>query len=166
MSGEAARYTSFPMNNATPRLIYAALCALGFCGILFGAWWEVARFRRLNDKRDSMPGQLRLRLISAVLWLFIFGAQVYAVLFLWPDATPRTPLYKAQARELAIVMGGAFALLFPALVLLFIDFMHTARERRAHTLKFHQEMSEILRQQTERAKSDQSSTRSNDEPGA
>ena len=149
------------MNNATPRLIYAALCAVGFCGILFGAWWEAARFRRLNDKRDSMPGQLRLRLVSAALWLVIFGAQVYAVLFLWPDAAPRTPLYKAQARELAIVMGSAFLLLFPALVLLFIDFMHTARERRTHTLKFHQDMAQILREQTELAKIEQSSTRSN-----
>ncbi len=140
------------MNDATPRLIYAALCALGFCAILGGAWWEAARFRRLNDKRDSMPGQLKLRLASAVLWLLIFGAQVYAVLFLWPDATPRTPLYKAQARELAIVMGSAFALLFPALVLMIVDFLHTSRERRAQTLKFQSEMAQVLREQMQKSK--------------
>ena len=156
--GSSARYTSVSMNNATPRLVYAALCALGFCAILGGAWWETARFRRLNDKRDSMPGQLKIRLVSAALWLFIFGLNVYAVLFLWPDAVPRTPLYKAQARELAIVMGSAFALLFPALVLMIIDFIHTSRERRAQALKFQSEMAQVLHEQGERAKSEQSST--------
>jgi polyferredoxin len=81
------------MSTASTRLVFSLVCALAAGAVLFGAWWELARFRRAATRGESSlpPRQLRLRLFSAVLWALIFAAFGYAVSNLWPNAAPRSP---------------------------------------------------------------------------
>lgn len=149
------------MNWSSPRGIFALLCLVGFCVILFGAWWEVARVRRLapEDKVFALSHQLKMRLMSAAIWLVIIAANFYAVVWLWPTAAPGTPLLKSQARLFAGVLLGAFALLIPAFILLFSDLMSTSRARREGIALRQQNMAKLLEEAAQAAKHRKSSTR-------
>ncbi len=146
------------MNNFNSRAVFAALCAIGFFAILCGAWWEISRVNSGRHGDDvPMSRQLKLRLFSAFVWMLIFAANFYAVVWLWPHAAPHTPLLKTQARRFLSVIGGAFCLLLPALGLLLIDLRQTARERQIQSEKRQREFAAIL---NETPKSETSSTRS------
>ncbi|HVF85828.1 MAG TPA: hypothetical protein VM821_07580 [Abditibacteriaceae bacterium] len=151
------------MNWSSPRGIFALLCLVVFVLILFGAWWEVARVRRLapEDAAFARSRQLKLRLMSAAIWLIIIAANFYAVVWLWPTAPPHTPLLKSQARLFAGVLLGSFALLIPAFLLLFFDLMNTSRARREGIALRQQNMAKLLEEaaRSQAAKRSQSSTR-------
>lgn len=149
------------MNWSSPRGIFALLCLVVFVVILFGAWWEVARVRRLAPEDQALSRQLKLRLMSAAIWLIIIAANFYAVVWLWPTAPPNTPLLKSQARLFAGVLLGGFALLIPAFILLFFDLMNTSRARREGIVLRQQNMAKLLEEaaRSQAAKQARSSTR-------
>jgi hypothetical protein len=151
------------MNWSSSRGVFAILCLVGFIVILFGAWWEVARVRRLapEDEAFAMSRQLKLRLMSAAIWLIIIAANFYAVVWLWPTAAPHTPLLKSQARLFAGVLLGGFLLLIPAFILLFSDLMNTSRARREGVELRQQNMAKLLDEaaRAKAAKQSQSSIR-------
>lgn len=154
------------MNWSSSRGVFAILCLVGFIVILFGAWWEVARVRRLapEDEAFAMSRQLKLRLMSAAIWLIIIAANFYAVVWLWPTAAPHTPLLKSQAKHFATVVLGGFALLIPAFILLFSDLMNTSRARREGIELRQQNMAKLLDEaaRAKAAKQSQSSTRTSE----
>ncbi len=142
------------MNVSSSRAVFASLCAIGFFAILCGAWWETARVSRGDNV--PMSRQLRLRLVSAAFWLLIFGTNFYAVVWLWPVGTQRTPQLKEQARHFLFTVGGAFCLLIPALILLLLDLKQTARERQIQSERRQQKFAEVLQSAAQKR---QSSTR-------
>ncbi len=160
---EAARYTLALMNWSSPRGIFAILCLIGFVVIAFGTWWETARVRGLTpaDKALAPSHQLKLRLMSAAIWLLIFAANFYAVVWLWPTGAPHSPQLKSSAKLFAAVLMGGFSLLIPAFLLLFIDLMNTSRTRREAVVLRQQNMAQLLDEAARSQDATPSSTRLN-----
>jgi hypothetical protein len=128
------------------RWAFALLCALGIVAILCGIALEISRFRRGSGLIS--PRQFRIRMVSAVLWLIIVGANLYAVTALWPEGTASglsQEEAKAQARLFLLVVGGAFSLVIVALGLFAWDLVSISKERHIHEAKFLNEIAEAAR---------------------
>lgn len=145
------------MSSSPSRFIFAAFCAVGFIVIAFGAWWEIARLGRGAPDKNAVA-LLKLRLFSAALWLFIFGLNFYAVMWLWPHAAPHTPELKSEARRFLLVVASGFFLLIPAFALLTLDLLRTSRERRLQAAQRQHQMA-LLLSEAANAQQGKSSTR-------
>lgn len=166
------------MSDARARFGFALLCALLMVAIGMGAVWEIVRFRRSarntalagsSGGTDSTSGpgsiaagslvstrQLRLRLISAVLWMAVLGTLAYAVTALWP-LEGRTLQGRAQASRFAWVVITALGLMLAAFALLVYDVIQVARERRLQTARLHQSLADLARAEAERLREAQES---------
>lgn len=131
-----------------PRLVFAALCALGILVIGYGAALEISRQKR--GVTLVSPRQYRIRLVSAAVWIVILLLSCYAVTDLWWVAryTPSgrlTPESRAEAIRFLKVLFGSFSLLVVGLVLFVFDMRQTAKERRALESKRQQEFAALAR---------------------
>lgn len=116
------------MSSLAIRVTIAVICLLMSLGIITGAWLEIARARR--GESLLAVWQLRLRLISAFIWILVLFAVSCLVVKMWP--TPLTT--KAEAVEAAKVLAGIVSLIAIAMVLLAVDmvFLTRARLRAEH----------------------------------
>jgi len=142
------------MTPDLPRLAFALLCVLGTLAIATGAFLEIARARR----GDSLlaPWHLRLRLMSALVWVIVLLSLAGAVTLLWP--TPNASIN--QKLQFLSVINGVALLLLLALALLGGDFWILWRTRRrverAQAVRFARELHSLAETETERARAAQS----------
>ncbi|MBV9867134.1 MAG: hypothetical protein JO316_17400 [Abitibacteriaceae bacterium] len=129
---------------------FALLCLLGIIAITTGACLELVRKRRGESVISA--NQLRLRMMSAVIWLIILGSLCYAVLFLWPEAGNMQ-----QARQFLSVVSGSFLLFGIALLLLLYDVWQVNRARRQHEVRFNQQLAAMARMEVEQMQKTRSS---------
>ena len=132
------------MNSNSIRVIFAALCAIGFLAICLGLIFEYGRLRRGDSGLSAR--QLRWRLVSGSLWLLVLGSFFYATIFLWPSG----PQDLANARRFAGVIVGATALLILALVLTAFDIYLTYAASKLQRARFEHNASEMARLEIER----------------
>jgi len=111
------------------RLIFAALCGVGFCAIGGAAVWEWNRFA--NGQSALSPRHFRWRLLSAAVWLVVLGTFAYATLALWPQNAAQTAL----ARRFLLVSSGALVLMVFAFVLMAVDIFWTVQVGRRNQLR-------------------------------
>ncbi len=163
------------MADARTRFGFALLCALLMVAIGMGAVWEIVRFRRSAPEEQRSAAatpavqaaraasqqaawvstrQLRLRLLSAVLWMAVLGTLAYAVTALWP-LEGRTLQGRAQASRFAWVVIAALGLMLVAFALLVYDVIQVARERRLQTARLHQSLADLARAEAERLRESQ-----------
>lgn len=152
------------MSDDRARFGFALLCALLMVAIGMGAVWEIARFRRSVREESAKAAigeaaadagglvstrQLRLRLLSAALWMAVLGALAYAVTVLWP-LEGRSLQGKAQVSRFATVVGGALCLMLVAFALLVYDVIQVARQQRLQTARLHQSFADMARSEAAR----------------
>jgi len=130
---------------STARGIFALVCCIGLIAVAAGALLEMRRARR----GDSIlpPRQLRLRLISSLIWAITLGSLAYGVLFLWPE---RGDL--VQARRFLGVISGAMMLIVIGLFLLAYDIWLVGQARRLQQAHLERNKSELARAEIERVR--------------
>jgi len=141
------------MSDATGRMIFAMLCLLAMIAITGGGVLEILRFKR----GESMlrPGQLGLRLFSALVWLILLGSLAYGVMLLWPTDA-------ASARKFAAVISGALFLLFIAIFLLAYDVWQVGRQRRLQERTFQRNLEGFAREEIQKIQTDSSPSAGDD----
>lgn len=139
------------------RVAFALLCVLAMIAVVCGAVYEVGRTRREAAERQgeaargeilrdlAPPGQLRLRLFSASVWILALGSFAFAMLWLWPSAGDRV-----MARKFLSVVSGASLLLLVALWLLAYDLWQVWRLRRARERAFERQLETIAQLEMDR----------------
>ncbi len=137
------------MSTPAAKTAFAVLCILGIIAIGIGMLLELNRKRR-GDSVIS-PRQLRLRLMSAIIWLIVLGSLFYAVIFLWPQRGDQE-----QARRFLSVLSGSLLLIVLAIGLLFYDFWQVLREGQRHEAQFEQQLTAFAKAEIARSQAGQS----------
>lgn len=145
------------MNDTAARAIFSVLCLLAVVAVAAGGVLEVLRQQR--GESLLRPGQFRLRIFSAFIWIIILGSLSFAVSYLWPYD-------RESARNFLAVVSGAMSLLVIALFLLAYDVWQVGKQRRASEQKINQQLEsmaqlEIQKMQQEKNQAEQQSS----EPG-
>lgn len=117
---------------------FALLCLAGVVAIATGAALEINRMRR-GESIISL-GHLRLRLVSALVWMALLGSTAYALLYLWP-----APGDAEQARRFLSVVSGVIVLLVIGMALLLYDVWQVGRQQRRQQERFNRQLETLAR---------------------
>lgn len=139
------------MPAATAKTLFITSCLLCLIAIATGAVLEVLRQKR--GESLLRPGQLRLRVFSALVWMLALGSLAYAVAFLWPQKGD-----VIQARKFLSVISGATMLLFIGVLLLGYDVWQVLKARRIKEAEFNLQLLDMAREEIEKAKTGQNSS--------
>jgi type VI protein secretion system component VasK len=126
------------MSDTTARAIFSGLCLVAMLVIAIGGVLEI--LRQTRGESLLRPGQFRLRIFSALVWIILLGALSFAVAFLWPYD-------KDSARKFASVVSGALILLVIALLLLAYDVWQTTRQRQLSKRRFDHQLEDLAREE-------------------
>ncbi len=126
---------------------FTIVCLLGIAAIGFALTLDISRVRRGQSALSAH--QLRIRVISALIWTVALGSLCYAVLFLWPQ-----PGQVQQGRRLLAIFSGSFLLILIALSLVFYDMMLLARKRRQHDDQFERNLEALASGELDRLQHD------------
>jgi type VI protein secretion system component VasK len=128
------------MTASAAKTIFAVSCIVCLLAIATGAILEVLRQKR--GESLLRPGQFRLRMFSALIWLIALGSLAYAVAFLWPQKGDLV-----QARKFISLISGALTLIFIAVLLLAYDMWQLARARKINEAQFQRHLAELAREE-------------------
>ena len=140
------------MSTLLVRWIFAALCGVFYVAIGGVASWEWIRFKRRESALS--PRHFRLRILSAITWMFVLGAFFVLTVWLWPDTSVRAPT-PAQREELlraSKVFLGAFTLMLLAFCLMTLDMFWTIQVGRQGVAKRARQTQDTLKHEMERTK--------------
>jgi apolipoprotein N-acyltransferase len=127
------------------RLIFVALCTAGLFSIGFSALFELSKVRRGTSMLS--PLHFRWRMVSVVLWMFVFGSFAFATLFLWPQNAQD----RITGQRFASVIAGAITLMLIALLITVFDVFLTFQERGKHQVEFLRNLEALAHEETKRA---------------
>jgi hypothetical protein len=126
------------MSDTTARAIFSGLCLVAILIVAIGAVLEV--LRQTRGESLLRPGQFRLRIFSALVWMILLGALSFAVAFLWPHD-------KDSARKFVSVVSGSLVLLLIALLLLAYDVWQTTCQRQLSERRFDHQLEDLAREE-------------------
>lgn len=136
-----------------PRLIFAVLCVLSALAIVVVALLEIGRARR--GESLLAPWHLRLRLITALIWIIALISLAIAVTTQWPPPYPT----KNQQLQFVALVNGVVMLVALGLLLAGGDYWVFWRKRRrieqAQTLRFAEELRAMAESETARLRAEQ-----------
>lgn len=122
---------------------FALLCLLAMLAVGAGALLEINRTRR--GESIITLNHLRLRVLSAVVWMLILGSMACTLLVLWPEAGDE----RAKLRFLSVT-SGIFLLLIIGLLLLLYDVWRVSLQRRQQQKRFEQQRNALARAEIEK----------------
>lgn len=139
------------MDAQISRFVFAALCGVFFCAIAGVATWEWNRFQ--SGQSALSPRHFRWRMLSALVWLFVLGSFVYAMLALWPqNLTQHSPAQTIMAKRFAFVLLGSTVLMLLGFVFMAVDVFWTVQVGRRSALRRTQQSQDTLQRELERAR--------------
>ena len=143
--GAGSCYNYF-MSDTTARAIFSGLCLAAMLAIAVGGVLEI--LRQTRGESLLRPGQFRLRIFSALVWIILLGALSFAVAFLWPHD-------KNSARQFLAMFSGAMFLFVIALFLLAYDVWQTNRQRQISERRFEHQLEDLAREEIAKTQAQQ-----------